>query len=101
MQLVLALAGAAALVIMFDLFSADARLAWIAVIMLAAALTAGERRLRGGGWWPILALGALISLFGFGLAELSETAGGIAAIVGAALVAIATTIGFPLGTPSA
>lgn len=100
LQLALALAGAAALVIMFDLFSTEARLAALGVIVIVTVLTSGERRLRGGGWWGILAVGAAGSLLAFGLAELSEDAGGIAAIIGSALVAIAATVGFPLGTPT-
>ena len=85
---------------MFDLFSAPVRLAALGVILLGAALTAGERRRRGGGWWMLIAAGTVISIVGVGLAEVADTPGGIAAIVGSALVLIGATIGFPVDVES-
>jgi hypothetical protein len=67
------------------------------VIAGVLALTARERRRMGSGWWDIMALGFVVSVAGALLAQLAETPGGIVAVVGAALVLVAVTIGFPPG----
>ncbi len=51
----------------------------------------------GSGWWDIMAIGFAISVAGAGLAQVAETPGGIVAVVGAALILVAATIGFPPG----
>ena len=96
LQLTLAAAAAAAVVVMFDLFSIEVRLGCLGLLAATAALTVGERRRRGGGWWTLLAAGALLSIAGLAIAEVADTPGGIVAIVGAALVITAATIGFPV-----
>ena len=96
LQLTLLLVAAAAIVIMGDLFATGVRLGCLAVVVAGTLLTADQRRRRGGGWWVLLAAGAGLSVAGLLLSLPAETAGGIVAIVGAALVVIAATIGFPL-----
>jgi hypothetical protein len=96
LQLVLLAVAAATVVIMVDLFSTAVRLACLAVVLAGTAVTADERLQRGGGWWILLAAGAVLSAAGWALSPVAETAGGIVAIVGAALVLIAATIGFPV-----
>jgi uncharacterized membrane protein HdeD (DUF308 family) len=81
---------------MFDLFATGVRFGCLAIVVAGTALTAEERRRRGGGWWMLLAAGAALSLAGLVLSIPADTAGGIVAIVGAALVVIGATIGFPL-----
>ncbi len=81
---------------MFDLFSAPVRLGCLGLIAVGAVLTASERRRRGGGWWMLIAAGAALSLAGLGIAEIADTAGGITAIAGSALVIVGATIGFPV-----
>ena len=61
------------------------------------AITSGERRRAGSGWWDIMAVGFVISVAGAALAQVAETPGGIVAVVGAALILVAATIGFPPG----
>jgi hypothetical protein len=101
LQLTLLAVAAAAIVIMGDLFATGVRLGCLAVVAAGTLLTAPERRRRGGGWWVLLAAGAGLSVAGLALSVPAETAGGIVAIVGAALVLIGVTIGFPLATRGA
>ena len=100
LQLVLLVAALAAGAIMAGVFPTGIQLVCLALIVGAAAITAGERTRSGGGWWILLAAGALCSVLGAALAEASEaaeTVGGLIAIAGSALVLIAAAVGFPLG----
>jgi hypothetical protein len=99
LQLTLIVTAAAAVVVMGGLLSTGARIVCLAVILGGAWLTEPERSRRGGGWWLFVGAGALLAVAGFAVAELSgpaETAAGIVAIAGSALVIIGATIGFPL-----
>jgi hypothetical protein len=96
LQVALLAAAAAALAILVSLFGDPVRIGCLAVIGLATIVTAPQRRVRGGGWWSLLAAGAVASVAGFGLAELTETVGGLVAVVGGVLVVVAAAIGFPL-----
>ena len=91
----LVLSALAAVVILAGLFSDAVRYACLGVIVLATLVTAGERSRRGGGWWAVLAAGAVLSAAGAGVAELSETAGGLLAVAGGVLVVVSSVIGFP------
>jgi hypothetical protein len=99
LQLTLLAAIAAGVIVMAGLFSTGVRVACLGVILAVAWLTEPERLRQGGGWWMLVAVGAVLSVAGFAVeqvAELAETAAGIVAIAGAALVIIGATIGFPL-----
>ncbi|MDQ2676228.1 MAG: hypothetical protein M3Y34_05415, partial [Actinomycetota bacterium] len=89
----LVLAALAAVVILVGLFSDAVRYACLGVIVLATAITAGERSRQGGGWWTVLGIGAALSAIGAGISELSETVGGLIAVAGGVLVVIAAAIG--------
>lgn len=91
----------AALVVLAGLFSETVRYLCLGVIAAATLLCAGERRRPGGGWWLILGVGAGLSVAGALLAEASETAGGLVAVIGGALVVIGATVGIPAGDDSA
>lgn len=91
----------AALVVLAGLFSETVRYVCLGLIVAAALLCAGERRRPGGGWWLILGVGTGLSVAGAALAEASETAGGLVAVIGGALVVIGATVGFPAGDNSA
>jgi hypothetical protein len=95
-QVVLLAAALAALVILISLFGDYVRIGCLAVIALATVLTAPLRRHDGGGWWTLLAAGAVASIAGAAIAEVAETVGGLIAVVGGGLVVVATAIGFPL-----
>jgi hypothetical protein len=99
LQAALIAAALAALAILVSLFSDPVRIGCLVVIALATIVTAPQRGVNGGGWWTLLAAGAVASIAGAGLAELTETVGGLVAVVGGALVVVAATIGFPLSDP--
>ena len=88
--------AAAALVVMLGLFPAEVRIACLAAVVAGTALTAGERLEPGGGWWSLLAAGAVLSVAGLALSAAAETAGGIVALVGSAAVIAGAAVGFPL-----
>lgn len=91
----LVFAALAAVVVLASLFSDAVRYGCVGVIVVATVVTAGERSRRGGGWWTVLGIGAALSVVGAGVAELSETAGGLIAVAGGVLVVIGSVIGFP------
>ncbi|MFL5871085.1 MAG: hypothetical protein ACJ75R_08380 [Solirubrobacterales bacterium] len=96
LQLTLLVVAAAAIVVMADLFATGVRLGCLALVVAGTWLTADQRHGRGGGWWILLAIGAALSVLGLAISWPADTAGGIVAVVGAALVLIAATIGFPI-----
>lgn len=96
LQLVLFAAALAAGAILVSLFGDAVQLVCLGVIVVATILTAPMRGLEGGGWWSLLAVGALASVAGAALAELTETVGGLVAVLGGALVVVGAAIGFPL-----
>ena len=96
LQLALLVVAAAAIAIMIGVLPVEVELACLAAVLAGTALTADERHRRGGGWWMLLAAGAAISVIGLLLSWPADTAGGVVAIAGSALVVIAATIGFPL-----
>jgi hypothetical protein len=49
----------------------------------------------GRGWWTMLAAGAAITTVAAALTLVAETAGGLLAVLGCVLVAIAIALGFP------
>lgn len=98
LQLVLALTAVAAAVVMAGLLSSGARVVCLGVVVAGAWLTEPERSRRGGGWWLLVGAGTVLAIAGFAVAELAEpaeTAAGIAAIAGSALVIVGATVGFP------
>jgi hypothetical protein len=97
LRLGLIAAGLAAIVLMFDLFPAGVRYACLGVIVAVAALTSGERRRAGSGWWDLFTAGAALSIVGVVLAAGLATIGGIIALAGAVLVVAGAAIGFPPG----
>lgn len=92
----LIVAALAALLVLTGMLGDALRYGCLALIALAALLTATERRRPGGTWWNALGAGAALSLAGAGLAEASDAAGGLVIVVGGALVVIAATVGFPV-----
>ena len=91
-------AGAAA-VVMLGLFGTWARVVALAMVVAGAWLTEPERSRRGGGWWMLIGAGAALAVVGFVIAEFSEpaeTAAGVIAIAGSALVLIGAAVGFPV-----
>jgi hypothetical protein len=94
-QVALPLAAVASLVVLVGLFGDVAAAVCLAVVVLCAVITAPARNARGGGWWNLLALGALVSVAGALLALVANTVGGLIAVLGGVLVVVAAAIGFP------
>jgi hypothetical protein len=93
----LALAFACAVAVVVGFLPELVALALNLVVLAVAVLTSSERERPGGGWWALLALGAVLALAGEGLSHLAETPGSIVALIGGLAVAAAAAIGFPVG----
>jgi hypothetical protein len=99
LQLALLLAAAGALLILLRLFGTVASVIGLVAILAGTVLSAPyapERAAPGRGWWTMLAAGAVISIIAAPLALVAETAGGLLAVAGGVLVAVAVALGFPL-----
>jgi hypothetical protein len=98
LRLSLLLAVAGALVVLLRLFGEVASFVGVLAILAGTVLAApyapppGE---PGRGWWTMLAGGAAITVVGAGVALVTETAGGLLAVLGCVLVAIGVALGFP------
>ena len=90
-------AALATVVVALGLFSAGVRWGCLAVLVAIAVITSGERRRRGSGWWDIYAVGVGVSVLGAVIAGASDGVGGIAALIGGAVILISCVIGFPPG----
>jgi hypothetical protein len=98
LQLSLLLAAVGALVILLRLFGETASFAGLVAIIAGTVFSAPYAPppdAPGRGWWTMLAGGAAITLAAAGLSLLSDTAGGLLAVLGCVLVAIAVALGFP------
>jgi hypothetical protein len=95
-------AAAGAVVILLRLFGTVISLVGLAGIIAGTVLSAPyapQRSEPGRGWWTMLAAGAVITLVGAPLTLLAKTPGGLLAVLGCVLVAIAVALGFPLSEP--
>jgi hypothetical protein len=93
----LVLAAAGAVLVLFGFLGTIPQLVGVALIVVAALLTAGET----AGWRRLLVLGAVIVALGVPLSHLLETIGGLLAGIGGALVIVAVAFGWPSGPPRA
>ena len=100
LQLSLLLAAAGALVILLRVFGDVASFGGLAAIVAGTVLSAPYAPAPdepGRGWWTMLAAGAGITLVAGGVSLFAKTAGGLLAVLGCVLVAIAVALAFPLG----
>jgi hypothetical protein len=95
LQAALLLAGAAAIVLLLGLFETGVALAACVAIWLATLLAAPAARGPDGGWWRLLAFGALAAAAGVGLAALDEGVGGLGIVLGGVAVLVASAVGMP------
>lgn len=91
---VLVVAALCALVVVFNAFPAFVRIVCLIAIGVAVVVTA-PRRGHGGLWWYVLLAGAALSIVGALLAELSQTVGGVLALVGGLSVIAGAILGLP------
>ena len=87
------------MVILLGLFGTVAAVIGLVAIVAGTVLSAPYApppSTPGRGWWTLLATGALISIAAAPLALVAETPGGLLAVLGGVLVAIAVALGFPL-----
>jgi hypothetical protein len=88
--------------ILLRVFGGAAGLIGLAGILAGTVLSAPyapQRSEPGRGWWTMLAAGAAITLVGAPLTLVAKTPGGLLAVLGCVLVAIAVALGFPVGEP--
>jgi hypothetical protein len=98
LQLSLLLAAVGALVILLRLFGDTASFAGVVAIIIGTIFSAPYAPppdAPGRGWWTMLAAGAAITLIAAGLSLVTDTAGGLLAVLGCVLVAIAVALAFP------
>jgi len=99
LRLSLLLAVVGALVILLRLFGDVASFAGVVAILAGTVLSAPYApppEAPGRGWWTMLATGAAITTIAAGVTLVAETAGGLLAVLGCVLVAIAVALGFPM-----
>lgn len=100
LRLSLLLAVAGALVILLRLFGDVGSFAGVVAILAGTVLSAPYApppEAPGRGWWTMLATGAAITAIAAAVTLIAETAGGLLAVLGCVLVAIAVALGFPTG----
>jgi hypothetical protein len=98
LQLSLLLAAAGALVILLRLFGDTASFLGVVAIIAGTVLSAPYApppEAPGRGWWTMLATGAAITLVAAGLSFVVDTVGGLLAVLGCVMVAVAVALGFP------
>jgi hypothetical protein len=99
LQIALLLAAAGTLVVLLRPFGDLASYAGLAAMIAGTVLAAPYApppSAPGRGWWTILATGTAITIAAAALTLVLETAGGLLAVLGCVLVAIAVALAFPL-----
>jgi hypothetical protein len=94
-QIALPVAAAGAVVIMLGLFSTAVNIAALILIALGTVLAAPAGRGPDGGWWSLLATGAVLSFAGALATIASDGLGGLLALVGGVGVIAGAAMGYP------
>jgi len=94
----LLLAGAGAVVVLLGVLGTAAGIAGLGAIILGSVLAAPAGRGEGGGWWSLLAAGTLLSVLGALLALVTDSVGGLIALLGGIVVITGAAFGFPTRT---
>ena len=98
LRLSLLLAAVGAAVILLRLFGDTASFAGVIAIVAGTVLSAPYAPppdAPGRGWWTMLAGGTVITVVAALFTIVSDTIGGLLAVLGCVLVAIAVALGFP------
>lgn len=94
-QFALLIAPAGAIVIMTGAFGAAVEIGGLVAIALGTVLAAPAGRGPDGGWWSLLASGAIISFAAPLVALAGAGLGGLVALVGGICVLAGAALGFP------
>lgn len=89
-------ASAGAVVILLGLSGTGASIAGLGAIGAGTVLAAPAGRGPRGGWWTLLATGAVLSGAGALLSLATEGVGGLLALIGGVAVIAGAALGFPL-----
>ena len=81
---------------MLGLLGDVAALAGLMAIVIGTVLAAPAARGTEGGWWTLLATGAVISVAGAVLAIATASLGGLLALIGGVAVVAGAAMGYPL-----
>lgn len=95
-QAALLVAAAGAIVVMLELLGTLASLIGLGGIVVGTVLAAPAGRGPRGGWWAVLATGAVLSALGALLGLASEAVGGLIALLGGVAVLVGAALGYPL-----
>ena len=95
-RVALGLAGLGAIVVMLSPFGTAGDVIGLVAVVLGTDLAAPAAREPRGGWWGLLASGAVISALGAIIALANDTAGGALALIGGAAVLVAVALGWPV-----
>ena len=98
LQVALALGGAGAAVILIPLLGDGAAIGGLVADHRGHGARGALRRAAGsasGGWWNMMATGAVLALIGLPLALAVETLGGLVTAFGGILVAVAVAFALP------
>ncbi|MCB0876555.1 MAG: hypothetical protein R2718_01730 [Solirubrobacterales bacterium] len=98
LQAALLVAGAGAVVILLGVFGTGVEVAGLVAIVVGTILTAPAARGAESGWWPLLAVGTILSVLGALLALATDSVGGLVALVGGIMVVTGAAFGFPTRT---
>ena len=93
----LGLAGIGAVLVLVNLLGLPGRLAGLGAMVAGVVVSAPYASAggRAGRWWEVLAAGALLTLAGIAVSFAVESLGGLLAVCGGILVAIAVALSFP------
>jgi hypothetical protein len=94
-RVALALAGIGAIVVMLSPFGTVGDVVGLVAIILGTVLAAPAARQPRGGWWGLLASGAVLSALGAIVSLANDSAGGVLALVGGVAVLVAAALGWP------
>ena len=95
-RVALALAGIGAIVVMLSPFGTVGDVIGLVAIVLGTVLAAPAAREPRGGWWGLLASGAVLSALGAIVSLANDSAGGVLALVGGVAVLVAAALGWPV-----
>lgn len=93
-QIGLLIAGAGALLMVFNFFS----LATVGLVFAVIGTLLAARVGLGSRWYTVLVIGAALAVIGRLVAESAETLGGWLAVIATVLLLVGVSLGYPSGS---